>query len=87
MPKTRYFLQSSYEIRNNIEKLETSHQRILDSYELDFAKHAPGRDFPKLQAIWRAVPGQAIKASMSNADKTTVPLYMLWKIGKILSAF
>lgn len=31
---------------------------ILDSYELDFAKHAPGRDFEKLSAIWHAVPAQ-----------------------------
>lgn len=31
---------------------------ILDSYELDFAKHAPDREFEKLSAIWHAVPAQ-----------------------------
>lgn len=31
---------------------------ILDSYELDFAKHAPDRDFEKLSSIWHAVPAQ-----------------------------
>ena len=31
---------------------------ILDSNELDFAKHAPDRDFEKLSAIWHAVPAQ-----------------------------
>ncbi|MDR1971312.1 MAG: DUF4143 domain-containing protein [Treponema sp.] len=43
------------------EKLEAVQQRILDSYELDFAKHAPRGDFPRLQAIWRAIPGQLAK--------------------------
>ena len=32
---------------------------ILDSYELDFAKHAPDRDFEKLSAIWHAEIGRA----------------------------
>ncbi len=31
---------------------------ILDSYELDFAKHAPDRAFEKLSSIWHAVPAQ-----------------------------
>jgi predicted AAA+ superfamily ATPase len=45
----------------NIEKLEAVQQKILDSYELDFAKHAPSKDFPKLSAIWRSMPGQLAK--------------------------
>ena len=36
-------------------------KNILYSYELDFAKHAPVKDFPKLRAIWRSVPGQLTK--------------------------
>ncbi|HAL73894.1 MAG TPA: ATPase, partial [Clostridiales bacterium] len=31
---------------------------ILDSYVLDFAKHAPKQEFDKLTAIWYAVPAQ-----------------------------
>ncbi len=31
---------------------------ILESYELDFVKHAPKSDFGKLSAIWHAVPSQ-----------------------------
>lgn len=31
---------------------------ILRSYELDFAKHAPTRDIPKLSALWQAIPSQ-----------------------------
>ena len=42
----------------DIGRLEAVQQRILDSYELDFAKHAPSKDFPKLSAIWRSIPEQ-----------------------------
>jgi predicted AAA+ superfamily ATPase len=42
----------------NIERLEAVLQRILDSYELDFAKHAPASEYPKLSAIWRSIPAQ-----------------------------
>lgn len=45
----------------DIEKLEAVQQRIIDSYELDFAKHAPSSDFPKLTAIWNSIPGQLAK--------------------------
>lgn len=33
-------------------------RNILNSYELDFAKHAPDREFEKLSLIWNAVPVQ-----------------------------
>lgn len=45
----------------DVDKVEQVQRQILDSYELDFAKHAPGRDFPKLAAIWRSVPQQLAK--------------------------
>lgn len=45
----------------DIKKLEEVQKRILDSYELDFAKHAPVKDFPKLSAIWRSIPEQLAK--------------------------
>lgn len=38
--------------------VEAVQRGILSSYELDFAKHAPINDFPKLRAIWRSVPEQ-----------------------------
>jgi hypothetical protein len=47
----------------DISKLEAMQQKILDSYELDFAKHAPSKDFPKLSAIWRSIPQQLSKES------------------------
>ena len=37
---------------------EEIQQRIIDSYELDFAKHAPAKDFPKLTMIRHSIPEQ-----------------------------
>lgn len=45
----------------DIGELETVQQKIIDSYELDFAKHAPSKDFPKLSAIWQSIPLQLAK--------------------------
>ncbi len=45
----------------SIEQVETVQQAIINSYELDFAKHAPAKDFPKLSAIWRSIPEQLAK--------------------------
>ena len=46
---------------HSIEKVEAVQQNILSSYELDFAKHAPTSEFPKLSAIWASVPQQLAK--------------------------
>lgn len=40
----------------DIEKVEQIQGRILDSYELDFAKHAPISEIPKLNYIWEYIP-------------------------------
>lgn len=45
----------------SIEQVENVQQAIINSYELDFAKHAPAKDFPKLTAIWRSIPEQLAK--------------------------
>ena len=45
----------------DLEKVEAVQQDILASYELDFAKHAPPSEFPKLSAIWASVPQQLAK--------------------------
>ncbi|MBQ3014647.1 MAG: ATP-binding protein [Clostridia bacterium] len=46
---------------HSIEQVERVQQAIINSYELDFAKHAPTKDFPKLTAIWRSIPEQLAK--------------------------
>ena len=43
--------------------VEAVQRQILLSYELDFAKHAPLRDYPKLAAIWQSVPQQLAKTN------------------------
>jgi predicted AAA+ superfamily ATPase len=52
---------SSWITEQNIGRVEEIQQRILESYELDFAKHAPVNDFPRLQAVWRSIPLQLAK--------------------------
>ena len=46
---------------HSIEEVERVQQAIINSYELDFAKHAPAKDFTKLTAIWRSIPEQLAK--------------------------
>jgi len=48
----------SWVAEKDIEKLETTLRKILDSYEMDFAKHAPAKEFPKLSAVWNSIPAQ-----------------------------
>ncbi|MDR1236796.1 MAG: AAA family ATPase, partial [Propionibacteriaceae bacterium] len=40
------------------ELVEEALSAIISSYERDFAKYAPVRDFPKLSLIWRSMPSQ-----------------------------
>lgn len=47
----------------NIAEVERLQDVILNSYELDFAKHAPAADFPKLSLIWKSIPDQLAKES------------------------
>lgn len=45
----------------SIEKVEKIQNQIITSYENDFAKYAPISYFPKLAAIWNAIPSQLAK--------------------------
>lgn len=45
----------------DIDEVERVQDAILDAYELDFAKHAPNTDFPKISAIWHSIPDQLVK--------------------------
>ncbi len=42
----------------DVSAVEMVQQQILDSYELDFAKHAPVADIPRLNLIWKSIPSQ-----------------------------
>lgn len=41
-----------------IEKIQKS---VLTACALDFAKHAPGKDIPRISAIWHSIPSQLAK--------------------------
>lgn len=45
----------------DVSEVERIQDVILSSYELDFAKHAPATDFPKLSLIWKSIPDQLAK--------------------------
>ena len=47
----------------DVAEVENVQRRILDSYELDFAKHAPVSDIPKLNLIWKSIPSQLARES------------------------
>lgn len=44
--------------KRGIHEIEDIQQGILTAYALDFAKHAPGKDIPRITAIWRSIPSQ-----------------------------
>ena len=37
------------------------HKRILLAFEMDFSKHAPSREVPRLRMIWQGIPAQLAK--------------------------
>lgn len=43
---------------NNFDEVRQIHNDILNAYERDFAKHAPGSTIPKIRAIWNSVVSQ-----------------------------
>lgn len=52
---------ASWSTAHDISEVEEIQRAILDSYQLDFVKHAPVKDFPKLSAIWQSIPEQLSK--------------------------
>ncbi|MCK9314086.1 MAG: ATP-binding protein [Methanocorpusculum sp.] len=52
---------SSWIDKHDIGEVERIQQQILDTYALNFVKHAPLNDFPKLSLIWHAIPLQLAK--------------------------
>lgn len=45
----------------DIEKVDRELNRILQSYMLDFSKHAPSSAIPRISEIWRSLPSQLAK--------------------------
>lgn len=47
-----------YAEQNDVFEVHHIHKEIINSYILDFAKHAPAADIPKLTDIWNSIPPQ-----------------------------
>jgi uncharacterized protein len=45
-----------YANSKDLQQVGKIHEEILSTYELDFSKHAPTPDIPKLSLIWRSIP-------------------------------
>lgn len=48
----------SYLTDHDINQSENIQEEILKTYELDFSKHAPIKDIPKLFLLWQSIPQQ-----------------------------
>lgn len=49
--------------RRGVQEIEEIQEAILTAYALDFAKHAPGKDIPRITAIWNSIPSQLAKGN------------------------
>ena len=47
--------------KQGIQEVEAIQKEILAAYALDFAKHAPAKDIPRISAIWNSIPSQLAK--------------------------
>ncbi|GAB1359748.1 ATP-binding protein [Porphyromonadaceae bacterium] len=47
--------------KRGIQEIEDIQKSILMAYSLDFAKHAPGKNIPRIAAIWNSIPSQLAK--------------------------
>lgn len=45
----------------SLEEVDAELNKLLDSYSLDFSKHASSSDAPKITAIWNSIPSQLAK--------------------------
>lgn len=44
-----------------VESVERIQKSILTAYTMDFAKHAPTKDIPRISAVWNSIPSQLAK--------------------------
>lgn len=52
---------SAFASGENLEKVRTLQNSILESYERDFSKHAPAIEVPRIRMVWHSVPAQLSK--------------------------
>ena len=44
--------------KRGVQEVETIQKSVLTAYSLDFSKHAPSKDIPRIAAIWHSIPSQ-----------------------------
>lgn len=87
----------------NISEVEWIQEQLISAYELDFAKHAPAVDFPKLSMIWKSIPNQLARENgkfmyghvkpgarakdLEDAMQWIVSAGMVYKVNKIEKPF
>lgn len=52
---------SSFVGDNNLVKVRTIQNAILEAYERDFSKHAPAIEVPRIRMLWHSIPSQLAK--------------------------
>jgi predicted AAA+ superfamily ATPase len=50
-----------YTVYKDFDEVRKIQQRILLSYELDFAKHAPNTVLTRIRMVWQSIPAQLVK--------------------------
>jgi predicted AAA+ superfamily ATPase len=58
---------------HGVEAVDRCLQDVLNAYELDFSKHAPGSDIPRIAAIWKSVPSQLSRENRKFVYKLVKP--------------
>lgn len=52
---------SAFVTDNNLDKVRTIQNAILEAYERDFSKHAPAIEVPRIRMVWHSIPAQLAK--------------------------
>lgn len=52
---------SQFSRNGDFKKVREIQKNILEAYELDFSKHAPEREVPRIRMVWNSIPGQLAK--------------------------
>lgn len=51
----------AYADRHQLQEVRQLQKKILDEYELDFSKHAPANEVPRIRMVWQSIPSQLAK--------------------------
>ena len=69
MPESVYFWAE----KQDVAQVQKVLRNILDSYELDFSKHAEKKDIAKLSLLWSSIPSQLARENKKFIYKTVKP--------------